>query len=123
MPREFSRNQRLGNQVLRTLNELLRFESKDPSLKLVSLTSVDLSRDLSVARVYFSMLDPNADPEPVQQGLERASGFLRGRLGREIKIRHVPELRFAHDDSAAEAQRISSLIDGALKADKNNEQR
>ena len=123
MPREFSRNQRLGNQVLRTLNELLRFESKDPSLKLVSLTSVELSRDLSVARVYFSMLDPNADPEPVQQGLERASGFLRGRLGREIKIRHVPELRFAHDDSAAEAQRISSLIDGALKADKNNEQR
>jgi ribosome-binding factor A len=43
-------------------------------------------------------------------------------LGREIKIRHVPELRFAHDDSAAEAQRISSLIDKALKSDQNNEQ-
>ena len=123
MPREFSRNQRLGNQVLRTLNELLRFESKDPRLKLVSLTSVELSRDLSVARVYFSLLDPNADPQEVLEGLERASGFLRGRLGREIKIRHVPELRFAHDDSAAEAQRISSLIDGALESDKNDEQR
>ena len=123
MPREFSRNQRLGNQVLRTLNELLRFESKDPRLKLVSLTSVDLSRDLSVARVYFSLLDLNADPQEVLEGLERASGFLRGRLGREIKIRHVPELRFAHDDSAAEAQRISSLIDSALESDKNDEQR
>jgi ribosome-binding factor A len=123
MPREFSRNQRLGNQVLRTLNELVRFETKDPRLKLVSLTSVDLSKDLSVARVYFSMLDPNAEPQPVKDGLERASGFLRSRLGREIKIRHVPELRFAHDDSAAEAQRISSLIDGALESDQSDEQR
>jgi len=123
MPREFSRNKRLGNEVLRTLNELVRFETKDPSLKLVSLSSLELSRDLSVARVYFSMLDPDGDPAPVQEGLERASGFLRSRLGREIKIRHVPELRFAHDDSAAEAQRISSLIDRALDSDKSNEQR
>ena len=122
MPREFSRSKRLGNEVLRTLNELVRFETKDPRLKMVSLSSLDLSRDLSVARVYFSMLDPNGDPEPVKEGLERASGFLRSRLGREIKIRHVPELRFAHDDSAAEAQRISSLIDQALDSDKNKEQ-
>lgn len=117
MPREFSRNDRLGNQVLRTLNELLRFETKDPRLELVSLTAVDLSRDLSVAQVFFSMLDPNADPAPVKEGLDRASGFLRGRLGREIKIRHVPELRFVHDDSAAEGQRISDLIEQALKND------
>lgn len=122
MAREFSRNQRLGNQVLRTLNELLRFESKDPRLKMVSLNSVDLSRDLSVARIHFSMLDPNGDPAPVQEGLERASGFLRSRLGREIKIRHVPELRFSHDDSAAEAQRISSLIEGALESGQDDEQ-
>ncbi|MDH5240559.1 MAG: 30S ribosome-binding factor RbfA [Gammaproteobacteria bacterium] len=123
MPREFSRSKRLGNEVLRTLNELVRFETKDPSLKMVSLSSLELSRDLSVARVYFSLLDPNGDPAPVQEGLERASGFLRSRLGREVKIRHVPELRFAHDDSAAEAQRISSLIDRALDSDKSNEQR
>ena len=123
MPREFSRNQRLGNQVLRTLNELVRFETKDPRLKLISLTAVELSRDLSFARVYFSLLDPNGDPAEVKEGLERASGFLRGKLGREIKIRHVPELRFSHDDSAAEAQRISSLIEGALNSDHEDEQR
>jgi len=123
MPREFSRNQRLENQVLRTLNELLHFETKDPRLKLVSLTSVELTRDLSFARVYFSLLDPNRDPAEVKEGLERASGFLRSKLGRAIKIRHVPELRFSHDDSAAEAQRISSLIDGALDSDQSDEQR
>lgn len=114
MPREFSRNQRLGNQVLRTLNELLRFETKDPRLENVSLTAVDLSKDLSIARVHFSMLDPDADPVPVQEGLDRASGFLRSRLGSEIKIRHVPELRFKHDNSAAEGQRIADLIHNAL---------
>jgi len=114
MPREFSRNQRLGNQILRSLNELLRFETKDPRLEGVSLTSVDLSRDLSVARIYFSILDPSADAAPAQQGLEKASGFLRAKLGQAIKVRHVPELRFEHDDSAAEGQRISELIDGAL---------
>lgn len=123
MPREFSRNQRLSNQVLRTLNELLRFETKDPRLKLVSLTAIELTRDLSVARVHFSLLDPNGDPEPVKEGLQRASGFLRGRLGREVKMHHVPELRFFHDDSAAEAQRISNLIDGALESERKDEPR
>lgn len=119
MPREFSRNQRLGNQVLRTLNELLRFETKDPRLEGVSLTAVDLSRDLSIAQVYFSTLEPDADPVPVQRGLEKASGFLRAKLGQAIKIRHVPELRFEHDDSAAEGQRIADLIEGARNADKS----
>lgn len=117
MRREFTRNQRLGNQVLRTLNELLRFETKDPRLAGVTLSAVDLSRDLSVAQVYFSTLNPNADPAPVQKGLENAAGFLRAKLGQAIKVRHVPELRFEHDDSAAEGQRISDLIDDALKSD------
>ena len=111
MPREFSRNQRLGNQIQRTLSELLQFETKDPRLANVSLTAVELTRDLSVARVYFSLLDPNDSPEPVVAALERAGGFLRGKVGRAIKVRHVPELRFVHDDSAAQAMRISELID------------
>ena len=114
MSREFSRNQRLGNQLLRTLSELLRFETKDPRLEGVSLTSVDLTRDLSVAKVYFSTLNPDADPEPVQEGLNRASGFLRNQLGKAIKVRHVPELRFMHDDSAAISDKISRLIDEAV---------
>lgn len=117
MPREFSRHQRLGNEILRTLSGFLRLEIKDPRLSGVSLTDVELSRDLGVATVYFSMLDPDADPAPVLEGLERAAGFLRRRLGAEIKVRHVPELRFRHDDSAEQGARISRLIDGALRSD------
>ncbi len=101
MPREFSRNQRLGAQVLRTLSELLRFDVKDPRLNGVSLTIVEMTRDVSVAKVYFSLLNPDDDPKNALQGLQRASGFLRGKLGSALKIRHVPELRFLHVDSVA----------------------
>ena len=115
MPREFGRNQRLGAQIMRTLSELLRFEVKDPRLQGVSLTAVDLSRDLSVAKVYFSLLNPDDDAGPALAGLEKASGFLRRKLGAAMKVRHVPELRFAHDDSAEHGMKISELIDGALR--------
>ena len=119
MPREFSRHQRLGAQVQRILSELLRFETKDPSLEGLSLTTVDLSRDLSVARVYFSLLNPDDDPQPAREGLERAAGFLRARLGKLLDIRHVPELRFVHDDSIAQGFEISRLIDGATGPDRD----
>lgn len=117
MAREFSRNQRLGAQVLRTLSELLRSEVKDPRLATVSLTDVELSRDLSVARVYFSLLNPDDDPAPVLAGLQKASGFLRSKLGGAMKIRHIPELRFQHDDSIAHGSAISKLIQDALGPD------
>jgi len=117
MPREFSRNQRLSTDVLRTLSELLRFETKDPRLKNVSLTGVDLSRDLGVARVYFSLLNPDDPVEPVVEGLDQATGFLRSKLGKSLQIRHVPTLRFLHDDSAAESSRISQLIERAMHSD------
>jgi len=117
MPREYSRHQRLGNQMLRTLAELLRTDVKDPRVKDVVLTAIELARDLGVARVYFGLLDPQAEADPALEGLERAGGFLRARLGRALKVRHVPELRFVHDDSAAEAIRLSALIDRAVAAD------
>jgi ribosome-binding factor A len=110
MAREFSRNQRLGTQVLRTLSELIRRESKDPRLSGVALTGVDVSRDLGTADVRFSLLDPDADPGEAQQGLDSAAGFLRSKLGQAIKIRRTPELRFTHDASAAESARINALL-------------
>lgn len=117
MAREFSRKQRLGAQILRTLSELLQFETKDPRLQGVSLTAVELTRDLSVARVYFSLLNPEDSPELVMEGLHKATGFLRVKLGSAIKVRHTPELRFVHDDSAEQSAKISKLIDQALRAD------
>jgi ribosome-binding factor A len=119
MPREFSRNQRLGAQIQRSLSELIRFETKDPGLADVSLTAVELSKDLSVAKVYFSLLNPDDDANPALEALKRASGFLRRRLGTELTVRHVPELRFVHDDSVAHGVEISRLIENATNADSN----
>lgn len=116
MPREFSRHQRLGAQIHRSLGELLHREVKDPGLNRISVTGVELSKDLSVARVWFNLLDPDADPAPAEEALRRAAGFLRSRLGGTLDVRHVPELRFVHDDSTARAFEISRLIDRA-KAD------
>lgn len=116
MPREFTRNQRLGAQLQRSLSELLRFESKDPALAGVSLTTVELTRDLSVAKIYFSLLNPDDDPQPALHGLQRASGFLRKKLAHALTVRHVPELRFVHDDSIAHGAAISRLIDDATGA-------
>ncbi len=113
MPREYPRSRRLGGQILRVLNELLRFESKDPALAKVSISDVELSRDLSVARVWFSVLDPAADVDAAAEGLRRAAGFLRSRLGKELSVRHVPELRFEHDDSAERGLALTDLIDRA----------
>jgi len=102
--------------MLRILNELLRFESKDPALDGVSLTNIELTRDLSVAKVHFSLLDPEGDPKPALAGLRRAGGFLRSKLGAAIKVRHTPELRFIYDDSVAHSIKISQLIEAANKA-------
>jgi len=117
MPREFSRNQRLGAQLRRILSEVIRFESKDPGVADLTLTAVELSKDLSVAKIYFSLLNPDDDPKLALEGLQRASGFLRRRLGNELTVRHVPELRFVHDDSVAHGVQISRLIDDATDAD------
>ncbi len=109
----------MGAQVLRTLSELLRTEVKDPRLESASLTAVELSRDLSVARVYFSLLNPDDEPQPALDALTKASGFLRSKLGRAMKVRHVPELRFAHDDSIAHGSAMSKLIQDAIDQGNN----
>jgi ribosome-binding factor A len=97
----------------------LRFDIRDPELEGVSLTAVEVSRDLSIAKVYFSLLQPGADPQPAQEGLQRAAGFMRNKIGKAIKIRHVPELRFLHDDSIAHGAEISRLIDVASSTDRD----
>ena len=91
MPKEFSRNQRLGAQILRSLSELLRLETKDPALSMISLTVVELTRDLSVAKIHFSLLNPDDDPQPAIDGFKRASGLLLGKLARMLKVSQGPE--------------------------------
>jgi ribosome-binding factor A len=101
----------------RLLSEIVRREVKDPRARFVTITAVDVSRDLSHASVFFSLLDPDADPEPAAKALNGAAGFVRHQLGRSMRLRQVPALKFLHDASIAEGARITSLIDKAVRND------
>jgi ribosome-binding factor A len=118
MPREFTRSRRVGEQMQRLLGEILLREVKDPGAYGVSVTAVEVSRDLSHATVWFSLLDPEADPAPAAAALARAAGLIRGKLGRAMYIRHVPELHFRHDESLERGARLSDLINRAVASDK-----
>lgn len=120
MPREFSRSQRVGDQIQRELSELIRDEIKDPRLGMVSIPAVRLSRDLGYAKVYVSVLGDEVQVAESVEVLNRAAGFLRHRLGKLLHIRTVPELRFLHDRSLEEGARIGALINRAVTDDRDD---
>ena len=110
-----ARKLRVASQLQRALNDLLRGDVKDPRLQGVSVTEVRVSGDIRVARVFFSTLDPDADPEPVFASLERASGFIRSRVARMLRLRHTPELRFFLDEGSRRGFELTRLIDAATE--------
>lgn len=109
-----TRPERVGEQVRAELCALLRTSASDPALRLVTVTHVRMSRDLQHARVYYTGA---AEPRRAGRGLRRAASFLRGRLGRRLRLRHVPELTFVHDDAIDREQRIAHVIE-TLHADR-----
>jgi ribosome-binding factor A len=119
MPKDYARSRRVGEQMQRLLGEVLLRDVKDPRADGVSITAVEVSRDLSHATVWYSLLDPAADPVPAGEALARAAGLIRGKLGRAMYIRHVPALHFRHDESVERGARLSELIDRAVASDKD----
>ena len=117
MPREFSRSRRVEEQILRLLAELVRREVKDPRVGPVTFTSVEVSRDLAHAKVYFLPFDPKRDAAEVGEALAAASGFLRSLLRRKLTMRQVPALHFVPDESIERAAKLSALIADAVAHD------
>lgn len=115
-PREFNRSERVAGQLRRDLARLIQQEIKDPEVGFVSLSDVEVTRDLSHAKVFITVFDPEKAKESLK-ALRRASTFLRHRLGQELRLRHVPELHFVHDDSVERGSHIDDLITKALNAD------
>lgn len=115
MPRDFSRSSRLAEQIQRDLSDLIRLEMRDPRVGMVTVTQVEVSRDLSHAKVFVTSLAAEAQREDCVRGLQRAAGFLRSRLAQSIKARTVPELHFVYDESVERGIRLSRLIDEAVE--------
>lgn len=117
MAREYSRASRLGDQIQRDLAELIRLEVKDPRVSLVTVTAVDVSADLTHARVFVTTLADTIGAGELVRALQHAAGFLRSRLSHSLKVRQVPELHFVYDESVERGLHLSQLIDRAVKPD------
>ena len=107
------RPQKVADLMQRELSELIRLEVRDPRVGMITITSVDVSPDLSHAKVFFTLLDKSLLDETVQ-GLQRAAGFLRTQLAHRMKMYPTPELRFVYDESVERGDRISQLIDSVV---------
>lgn len=122
MPKEYSRSQRVVEQIRRELAELIRLEVKDPRIGFITLTDVEITPDYAHAKVFFtSMTGADSVPE-ILEGLNRARGFLRRELGRRVRIHTTPELHFHYDRSVEEGSRLSQLIDDTLREDAKRHQ-
>jgi len=114
VPSDYPRSHRVADFIQRELSGLIRNELKDPRLSpMLTIASVEVSRDLAIAKIYFSVFDAT-EREPSQQALDSASGFLRKLLARQMKTRSVPQLRFYYDDSAEHGAHMSSVIAHAV---------
>jgi ribosome-binding factor A len=123
MAKEFSRTQRIGDQMQRELALLIQREVKDPRLGLVTITAVDVSRDLSHAKIFITIMGQDDDQEAVKGNLRilnDAAGFLRMQLGKSMKLRTVPQLHFNYDASIRRGVELSSLIERAVAEDRKH---
>jgi ribosome-binding factor A len=119
VPREFPRARRVEEQLKRLLSELVRREVKDPRVGLVTITSVEVSGDLTHANVYFTPFAGVGDAAAALEALRHASGFLRHQVRNLMRLRVAPELQFHVDDSVERGARLSALIDDAVGSDKS----
>jgi ribosome-binding factor A len=105
------RMRRVDEAVREVLSDVLTHEVKDPRVGFVTVTDVKTSPDLSHARVYVSVLGDAEAVSASLEGLRSAQGFLQGRIGGELRLKHTPTLTFFHDDTAERAQRLERLMD------------
>ncbi|HEY9032830.1 MAG TPA: 30S ribosome-binding factor RbfA [Pseudomonadales bacterium] len=124
MAREFGRTQRVADFLRKELSQLIQFELRDPRLGMVSITDVEVSRDLAHAKVFVTVLgcDDKQAAEESLMALTGAAGFLRSQLARIATMRTVPQLHFVFDESVQRGLRLSSLIDRAIEEDEQHHQ-
>jgi ribosome-binding factor A len=118
MPREYPRARRVEEQLKRLLSDLVRREVKDPRVGLITITSVEVSGDLSHANIYFTPFAGTGDAAAALEALRHASGYLRHQVRNQMRLRVAPELVFHIDDSVERGARLSALIHDAVESDR-----
>ncbi|SFN35168.1 30S ribosome-binding factor RbfA [Xenorhabdus japonica] len=123
MAREFSRTQRVAQEMQKEIAIILQREVKDPRIGMATVSGVEVSRDLAYAKVFVTFLNvlvEGHDSNRVEEGikaLNEASGFIRSLLGKAMRLRVIPELTFSYDSSLVEGMRMSNLVSNVVKND------
>jgi ribosome-binding factor A len=117
VPRDFKRAERVAGSLRRELAQIIQMEIKDPEVGFIGLSDVEVTRDLSHAKVYVTVFEHEKAQSSIR-ALNQAAGFLRSRLGQVMRIRSVPELHFHHDASVETGRHMDELIDSAISSDR-----
>ena len=118
MPREVPRARRIADQAQRTLSQLLLREVRDPRLKPMTVTHVKVSADLTHVWVKYTLLSGDSHDALQREILDEAATYLRGPLGRALRLRVAPTLHFAPDDELERGNRLDELITRAVREDR-----
>ncbi len=112
MPREFLRFQRVSRQLQRELGEILQRDLRDPEVGFVTVNDVEVTKDLSVAKVYIGVLTTttNEDKGSSIKALNRAANYIHGVVSQRMRMRMVPELRFFLDESTEQGIKMDALL-------------
>jgi len=113
MPKNFSRADRVAQQIQRDVAELIRGELDHPKAKLVTITDVEVTRDYSHAKIFYTILGTAEETKEMGEILEHAKGYLRSQLARGFSLYKMPELHFEYDHSVENGVKLSNLIDKA----------
>lgn len=122
MARDSNRQDRVADLLKKELALLIQSEIRDPRIGMVSVTGVKVSRDMAYADIYITILAKSEGEESAEGVvvLNRASGYLRSLLAKNVNLRTTPKLKFIYDESIARGQYLSSLIDEAISLDRNS---
>ena len=108
---EYHRADRVADQIRMEVADILMRKIKDPRIQSVTVTDVKLTSDLRIARVFVTTMGTEEEERNVFAGLEQASGFVRGELGRRLSLRYLPEIVFAKDVSGPRGDHVLKLLD------------
>jgi ribosome-binding factor A len=111
MKTAYKRTDRVADQIRMEVADILMRKTKDPRVHDVTVTDVELTNDLRIARIYVTTLVDAEAERDVFAGLAKAAGYIRGELGRRLTLRYTPELEFYKDESGPRGDRILSLLD------------
>jgi len=123
MVREYARTDRVSQQIQKEIAVILMREIKDPRLSMTTVSAVEVTRDLAYAKVFVTFFsDTDEEIKASLEVLTEAEGYIRSLLGKRLRARIMPHLRFVYDSSMAEGVRMSALVDKAVASDNNDQE-